>query len=347
MSGSGILSHPLKSGPTSVCLIMMPEEDHTATYEGENQHRTDRRTVLASATAVATALAGCAGGGGEESTETEGASTDSSSEGDGGSEEATTEEGSSVIDEVGFDGTDLQVTLSNTDGVTQINLIENNEVISSSEVSAGGSTVTIRSFDSTVREREFEFAAVDQDGAVVDSVTKSFSAKPTVSRIRSAAVKEGLADASEEEIKDNANPFTQPLVTVENSGNAPFFIGTRSEEVASVFLQTGIPEPNGTVYDPTMASLISSGETQEFQPHGRAYLGFRLSFGEPSDDWPENIRNMGEWPDGYADGDTVTVTLTMMDGSEREYESRIDLTYSGGLVQVTDDIFVARSVTSE
>lgn len=322
-----------------------------------------RRTALAAiATALGGGIAGCTSSGDDSPADGSGDTTRSGTGGHGTGDaedttmvvETTEEAASNVFESVRFEGRTLKATLSNPDGVAKVNLVNDGEVWASESVQAGGDTVSLLAAEETVRDVTLDIVAVGEDGDPVDTVTKTFSADPVVSRIRSGAVREGITDVSAEEVEANWEQFTEAYVTIENAGNAPAVFPT--DDFANVWITSGVPQPE-ELRDARVYELVAvgPGESVEIRHAGATPLRFDSPDGESvAESWPAEVREMGEsFPDDFADGDTLEAEVVFRDASKNEYSDSIEITYSGGLVHTRDDLtsgdsyFVAREVTSE
>jgi len=315
--------------------LMLNNSDFDVASERTEPTNLTRRALLAATTGFTVGLAGCSGGG-QTGSETPDAGTD-------GSGESSDTSSSNVFGEIGFDGHELEVSVSD-DSVTRVNAIRDGEQVGNAEFSTGASKATVWTANRTLHGEEFELIAVDEEGDEIDSTTVSFSAQPEVSRLRTQAIKNGR-EATEEVAKEYTDEFRTALVTVENTGDGPLFLGKwryNYREATTVFLTDGVPQAVGSEQRSELDEaedrvLVPAGGSVEVVPYAPAnlHLEFNTTGGE-RDAWPESVRAMGEFPDGYADGDAVDVSVVLTDDTGEQFESTVSATYDGGLIQTRD-----------
>jgi hypothetical protein len=247
--------------------------------------------------------------------------------------------GSSVLGEATFDGLELKVEVTD-DSVAGVNAFRDGEEVGSTDVATGAQTATILEAQQSFAGDEIRFVAVDDSDSEIDSMTTSFSPEPTIKRIRSRAVEEGL-EASEDTINFNTKQFREALVTIENTGDGPLFVQTWERfDDAAVFLTSGVPRPaDPSAVDDRESDYggwesVAPGESMTVKAFVNKFepLDFHTS-GDENSEWPAEIREMGDWPDGYADGDTLDVSVVVQDDRGNQMEATTTVTYSGGLYQ--------------
>lgn len=313
----------------------MKREKHTT-----DKNSSKRRTFLTTAgAAITTGLAGCSGSGGNGSP-----SSDNTSDGNGdGSPSSNNDSDSSdgPFGEIAFEGAELTVGI-NDDSVTRVNAFRDGEEIGRTDVATGASQVTVFSASQSYHGEEVRLVAADSEGNEIGSTTESFAADASVTRIRTQAVKNDRP-MTEEAANEYSMEFTTALVTIENTGDGPLFIprwGYKPD--TSVYLTDGIPVDSTVggvddrMGDPSSHVLVPAGGTSEvvpFFPNPRHFF-FETSGGE-NEDWPDSVRSMGEWPDGYADGDEVDVPVVIEDDRGEQVEETITVTYSGGMLDIS------------
>lgn len=292
-----------------------------------------RRAVLAATTGLTVGLAGCSSSG-QSDPETTITETDADS---GGSSDTSS---GGVFEEIGFEGRELQVTVSD-DAVARINVVQDGEQVGSGEFSTGVTTATVWSANQTLHGEEFELIAVDEEENQIGSTTVSFAAKPDVAGIRTQAMKNDR-EATAEVAKEYTDEFSIALVTIENTGDAPLILGSwrYNYDGTTVFLTDGVPQAVGSekrngLDEPNESVLVPVGGSVEVVPYVPAYkhLKFQTTGGE-RDAWPESVRSMGEFPDGYADGDEVDVPIIVEDDTGEQFEFTVTATYEGGLLDL-------------
>lgn len=293
-----------------------------------------RRSLLTAATGLAVGLAGCSSSG---QTDTPTTVTDV----DGGESNGSSSSSSgSVFEEISFEGRELKATVSD-DSVARINVVQDGEQVGSGEFSTGASTATVWSADHTLHGAEFELIAVDEEGNQIGSTTASFGAQPEVTGLRTRAMKNGR-EATAEVAKEYTDEFGTALVTIENTGDAPLILGSwrYNYDGTTVFLTDGVPQAVGSekrngLDEPNEPVLVPPGGSVEVVPYVPTYkhLKFKTTGGE-RDAWPESVRSMGEFPDGYADGDEVDVPIVVEDDTGEQFEFSVTATYDGGLLDL-------------
>jgi len=310
-----------------------------------------RRTFFATAGAAAIfGLAGCNG------SNADGNGSDSDDGDSSGGDDSTDERSDGPFGEIGFEGGELTVGISG-DSVATLNAFREDEIIGSADVPTGTSQITVFSADQTFHGEEVRLVAIDDEDNEIDSTTESFAADASVSRVRSQAAKNDRP-MTEEAANEYSGEFTTALVTIENTGNGPLFIprwGFKPD--TSVYLTDGVPTistvgaADDRLSDASDHVLVPAGGTAEvvpFFPNPR-HLYFEPDSGGVNEEWPESIRNMGEWPDGYADGDEVDVPVTIEDDRGEQVTDTVTVTYSGGLFDIggpAAEAYTPGSVTS-
>lgn len=304
--------------------------------ESKGGQRTNRRAFLSLAGATAAiGLAGCLGGGDDGgSGGGDGTETGSGSAGDDGSG------ADGPFSNVAFEEGELMVTLER-DVVATVNAFHDGEQIGSTDVSTGAEQVGVFKASQTLNGEEIRLVAVDSDDKQIGETTASFAAQPEVTGIRTRAAKNDR-EATEEAANEYTEDFATALVTIENTGDGPLFIDKWRggiEDHSDVYIADGVP--NAVTPDeaeggdsPTDRALVPSGGSIEiipYTPTGRQLM-FKTTDGE-NEEWPESVRSMGEFPDGYADGDEVEVTVVVEDNTGERVETTLTATYDGGLVQ--------------
>lgn len=292
-----------------------------------------RRAVLAATTGLTVGVAGCSS---NDQNSTEANTTETNGSGGESSDSSST----SVFDEVRFEDRELKATVSD-DTITQINVIQDGEQIGSGEFSTGASTATVWTADYTLHGEEFELIAVDEGGNQIGKTTVSFAAEVEISRIRTQAMKNDR-EATGEVAKEYTEEFSTALLTIENTGDGPLFLGAWNfnYDGTAVFLTDGVPQAVGDeqisdVDAPNDRVNVPAGGSVEVRPFVTTNQHLTFRSGE-QEEWPESVRSMGEFPKGYADGDDVDVTATIVDDTGEEVEATVTATYSGGLLQTGD-----------
>ncbi|WP_277542206.1 hypothetical protein [Haloarcula laminariae] len=295
-----------------------------------------RRTFFT--TAGAAAIFGLAGCSGSSPDETGSDSGDGDSSGGDGSTDARAD---GPFGDIGFEDGELTVGISD-DAVAAVNAFREDELIGSEEVPTGASEITVFSADRTFHGEAVRLVAVDDEDNEIDSTTESFAADPSVSRVRSQAAKNDRP-MTEEAANEYSGEFTTALVTIENAGDGPLFVpqwGFKPD--TSVYLTDGVATvapasaADDRLSDPSDHVLVPAGGTAEvvpFFPNPR-HLYFEPDSGGENEEWPESIRSMGEWPDGYADGDEVDVPVTIEDDRGERVTDTVTVTYSGGMFDI-------------
>lgn len=243
-----------------------------------------------------------------------------------------------VFDEIGFEGRELKVTVAD-DAVARINAIQDGEQVGSGEFSTGVTTATVWSANRTLHGEEFELIAVDEEENQIGSTTASFAAQLEVAGLRTRAMKNDR-EATVEAAKEYTDEFGTALVTLENTGDAPLFIKQWPGGLATnsdVYLAGGVPNPvtpdqasDGSATDYVLVPAGGTAELVPYTPAGR-HVKFETTGGE-DEVWPESVRSMGEFPDGYADGDEVDVDVVVEDDTGELVETTVTATYAGGLL---------------
>lgn len=292
-----------------------------------------RRAVLAATTGLTVGLAGCSSSG-QSDPETNTTETETN----GGDSSDTTSGG--FFDEIAFEGRELKVTVSD-DAVARINVIQDGEQVGSGEFSTGASTAAVWSADQTLHGEEFELIAVDEEDNQIGSTTASFAAQPEVAGIRTRAMKNDR-EATAKVAKEYRDEFGTALVTIENTGDGPLILGSwrYNYDGTTVFLTDGVPQAVGSekrsgLDEPNEPVLVPAGDSVEVVPYvpTNKHLKFKTTGGE-DEEWPDPVRSMGDFPDGYADGDEVDVPLIVEDDTGEQFEFTVTATYDGGLLDL-------------
>ncbi|KOX91618.1 hypothetical protein AMS69_18020 [Haloarcula rubripromontorii] len=287
---------------------------------------------MAATTGLTIGLAGCSSSD-QDNPETNTSKTDA--DGDGSSDTSS----GGIFGEIGFEGRELKVTVSD-DTVARINVVQDGEQVGSGEFSTGVSTATVWSANQTLHGEEFELIAVDEEDNAIASTSTSFSAQTEVSRLRTQALKNDR-EATEEAAEEYTEEFGTALVTIENTGDGPLFInrwGAHSD--SAVFLTDGVPntttpaEADERPSDPSEKVLVPANGSAEVVPFRPQYLHVRfVTPGGKTEHWPESVRSMGEFPDEYADGDEVDVSVVVRDDTGEQIEATLTATYDGGILE--------------
>lgn len=316
----------------------MTEPECTPGASADGQ-RTNRRAFLSLAGATAAiGLAGCLGGSdGSGPGDGDGTDTGGGSSGDGGSG------ADGPFSDVAFDEGELKVTLER-DGVATVNAFRDGEEIGSTDVSTGAEKATVFAASQTYHGEEIRLVAVDGDGNEIGETTASFAAQPEITQIRTQAMKNDR-EATERNATVYTREFATALLTIENTGDGPLLFGTwkYNYDGTTVFFTDGVPQTVGSekrssLDDPNERVFVPAGGSVEVKPYVPTdqHLNFKTPDGEEPEEWPESVRSMGEFPDGYADGDEVDVTATIVDDTGEELEATVTATYDGGLIQTLE-----------
>lgn len=318
---------------------------------GTDVRNLDRRSLIATTIGLTVGVAGCSG-----SDQTDSDTADSDDGGDEGTDGDSSDTSSGgVFEEIAFEGRELKVSVSD-DSIARINVIWNGEQVGNAEFSTGVSRATVLRVDQTLHGEELELIAVDGDGDEIDSTTEAFAAQPEITGFRTQAMKNDR-EATAEGAAEHVGEFATVLATVENTGDGPLFIdkwGARGD--STVFLTDGVPrtatpdEAGERTLEPTDKVLVPAGGSAEVVPFKPAYghLMFHTN-GSEKDEWPESVRSMGEFPDGYADGDEVDIPVVIEDDTGERVETAVTATYDGGLLQIerlTVDQYVPAEFTA-
>lgn len=293
------------------------------------------------AAGLLSSMSGCLGG----SSSSQGESGDTPSTSEAGPDElsSTTQSSSSVFEEIQFEGTTLVASLASPDGVSEVNVIRGGEAVGDASVSAGASQVELMEIEETLRGDELQLVAVDDAGEEIASVTESFTADASVTRVRSVATKEGNP-VETETMQENQTAFERAVVTVENTGSAPLLVPTRdlgNAQMSYVFLTSGVPTPwppselDRDAQEPVLMP-IPPEESRDLTViyNGLGPFLFKIN---RKDEWPTEVREMGDaeaFPEGYGDGDEVDVNVVVEDEGGNTIEETVSVTYSEGVHEV-------------